>query len=130
MPGPTVSTDHVEWVAQAPFQRRPQVIMLLLQTRNPITLSSGTDNCLRIFGQGQVEGKMPITPYRFCYRLRQSVASILAHRLQQVVAHLCVSGFRHDQAFVNQTGQQVQNLPSLYRDDRVREREGGYPRSG
>jgi hypothetical protein len=98
----------------APLQGRPQIVMLRLQTVQPLPLLRTAKMGPRLFGQAQKEPPVPPATGLALITFHQPVAGVLADGFEQAVAALPLFVLLiGDERLFHQSGQQVEHLPAF-----------------
>jgi hypothetical protein len=93
-----------------PPERRPQVVVILLQTFHPRCLLGTNHGRLRLLCQSDEEVRVAPTDGPGFSRLSQLFGGVLPHRLQHPVAGLPITPRHDDERLVHQAREQVEDL--------------------
>src|SRR4051794_24413016 len=105
-------------------QRRTDVVALALEDVEPRGLPVARQFRLRLLGQVQAPLRVRSPRRTRVTGLREPLGGILAHRLEQAVAHLAVALLRDDEGRIDEALEQVRRAVSVAAEtDAARRRE-------
>jgi hypothetical protein len=94
---------------QAPIERRPDVVVLGVQSRQPFEQSSALECWLRVSGQRHEESEMPSAGGLHFAGLDQSITCVVPDRFEQVIPRGLCAVLNLHQRTIDQSGEKVEH---------------------